>query len=338
MIRYHDRSNAVLDQPLHLRYALCDQQGELTDPPQLGCVRITTRRDDDKQFDARRDVLHTFAADHIQRICIGIYEVVLPVGVCCKEQRYFDQYRSSNTHMASVSSSFVMQHSAPALLGYCSVQQLRSQASQLEDNNNSDSSINAAIAHASQLIDRWTGRFFVPTRRTLFVSGHNSHRLPLPQPLLHLEGLQPVYGGTDPLPEINTTDEHTHATHKAYMLSSTTSMLARNWDHPCLLVNKHLPAGHNNIAVRGLFGTTNEQGNPPAAIVQATIRLATRHLCSTASNGPPPGPLASETTDGHSYQLAVTTAAQQACFSGDPDIDATVRAFQRPATAAVLST
>ncbi len=334
MIRYHDRSNAVLDQPLHLRYALCNQQGELTDPPRLDSVRITTRRDDDKQFDAQRDVLYTFTAKRIQRICTGIYEVVLPVGICRKEQRYFDQYHSRCRYIASVSSSFVMQRSAPALLGYCSVQQLRSQAGQLEDD--SDSSINAAIAHASQFIDRWTDRFFVPSRCTFFISGHNSYHLPLPQPLLNLERLQPVYGGTNPLSASHTHD-HTDATDETSILPPAISSLARNWDNPYLLANKHLPAGHNNIAIQGLFGTTNEQGNPPAAIVQATIRLAIRYLCSSASNGPPPGPLVSETTDGHSYQLAVTTAAQHACFSGDPDIDAVVRAFQRPVAAAVLS-
>ena len=66
--------------------------------------------------------------------------------------------------------------------------------------------------------------------------------------------------------------------------------------------------------------------------VLIALRLATFGHSDSAT---PPvtlaaGPVVSEHTDGHSYQLAVSAATKEACFSGDPDIDAVVAAHKRP--------
>ena len=337
-MRRYERNNALPDQPVHLRYVLRDVSGNLIDPPQLGRVRVSTVDFKSTEFQARQHVLQTFNPERIQRICKGVYEVVLPAGVCTRLQEYFDVYEGRDANIPAVYNSFVLQDKAPALVGYCNIEQLRHQDSQLEDEQAySDTVLNDAITHASQLLDRWTGRRFVPTRQTFFLDGSGSRMLPLPQPLLHLEGLQPLFGG-DATPWVTSACARSRATSSTQTLPPGSDGQARDWDNPCLIVGMRLPAGQRNIVVHGLFGTTDEEGNPPAAVVRTTARLAARNLLSNACNGPPPGPLVSETTDGHSYQLALSGAAQNACFSGDPDIDAVVQAFQRPmAPGAVLA-
>ncbi|MEM7403533.1 MAG: hypothetical protein AAF310_05995 [Myxococcota bacterium] len=333
MMHRHNRSNAVLDQPVYLRYVLRNASGNLADPLQLGRARVSTVDFTSKEFQARKHVLQTCYPERMQRICKGVYEVVLPAGVCRRLQEYFDVYESSDPDIPTVCNSFVMQDKAPAWVGYCNTQQVRCQDSPLEDEESySDAVVNEAIAAASQLMDRWTDRWFVPIRQTFFLSGSGSRMLALPQPLLHLEGLQPLFGG-DTAPWVTSACARSCTAGSTQTLAAFACDQARDWDNPCLIVGMRLPTGQRNIVVHGLFGTTDEEGNPPAAVVRATARLAARNLLNNTCNGPPPGPLVSETTDGHSYQLALSGAAQNACFSGDPDIDMVVRSFQRPVAA-----
>ena len=330
MMNRYDRSNAVLNQPISLRYVLRDVSGNLADPQQLGRVRVSTVDFQNKKFDAHKHVVQTFYPERIQRLCKGVYEVVLPAGVCNRLQEYFDVYEGSDPNIAAVYDRFVVQEKGCAWVGYCNMQQVRCQDSQLKDEETySNAAVNEAIVSASQLMDRWTGCWFVPTRQTFFLNGSGSRLLTLPHPLLHLEGLQPLYGG-DTTPWMTSVCARSCDPSSTKTLPAGSDEQARDWGNPCLLVGMRLPAGQRNIVVHGLFGTTDAQGNPPAAVVRATARLAARNLLSNACNGPPPGPLVSETTDGHSYQLALSTAAQAACFSGDPDVDMVVRSFQRP--------
>ncbi|MEM7494935.1 MAG: hypothetical protein AAF471_02095 [Myxococcota bacterium] len=348
MMHWHGRANATPGQPITLRCVTRSDTGVLTDPPSPRSWRVHAVPDTDPKFDAKQHTLYTAPADKIQRIRTGVYETMIPTGICTKPGTYHDvlrvaprtepsptkarhatgERRNISRQTADFScyrDSFSLREHAPPLVGYASIDRVRRQDPQLADDKAfPDDAVNEAVAAASSLLERWTGRWFAARRQTLLLDGSGTRFLPLPQPLLHLERLRPFFDAERPFSRL--LDGRDREPWEA-----GDRLEASDWDNP-RLVGPFFPRGRRNILIQGLFGTVNEEGETPAAVAQAAARLAARDLLRGSSLGPDTGagPVVGEHTDGHSYQLAVSAATQQACFSGDPAIDAVVAAHKRP--------
>ncbi len=295
MTPQYRRANASVGHPITLRGVIRSDAGEFTDAPTLAWNVYSA--DDDKK------TLYTATADFVHRIRQGVYETVIPSRILAKPGVYHDTLTAAG--VSRHTDRFTLHQHAPPLVGYASIAHIRREDPQLDDEKAfPDETINNAVAAASALMDRWTGRWFVPRWQTVVLDGSGTRTLTLPQPLLHLEALYPC-------------------------LNQGQNPNAADWDNPCL-TGAFFPRGRRNIRVTGLFGTVDEDEETPAAIVQATARLAARRLLERAGDGGVSGPVVSEHTDGHAYQRALSPAAREAYFSGDPDIDAVVAAHQRP--------
>ena len=229
-------------------------------------------------YDKEKDTkpIYTVTADKIRRIRNGVYETVIPGNVCGKTGEYYDSLVSKN--FPHELGKFTVHEHVPPLVGYASVVETRQKDLRLSDQTAfPDAVVNQAVETASNLIERWTGRWFTPKQQTIRLDGADSYILPLPQPLLVLESIHPffntnaVFGymlnGRDPDPREEQIDPQ-----------------ASDCDNPCLTCF-FFPRGKSNIIIKGLFGTVDQKGEPPSAIVTATARLAAKQLLQQAGDG-----------------------------------------------------
>ena len=99
------------------------------------------------------------------------------------------------------------------------------------------------------------------------------------------------------------------------------------------------PKGIQNIQIKGKWGYVEEDGSTPELIKRAAIKLVLYNFpalgdAEAQNEKNLRGKLRSETTDGHSYQLA-NNASESASsglsiLTGDDEIDGILKYFIRP--------
>lgn len=165
-----------------------------------------------------------------------------------------------------------------------------------------DERIQIQIALASELFEKWTGRFFEPRYQGLRVDGANRHVLPLGQPIIALQEVQNERSGS----VIEASSYRVYNRHlteglknpddrdnprielingcaaepefaNAIVTSGSTSLHApANWR------GKHAP---QNTLVRGLFGYTEPDGSPTGRTPHGIRRACALYALKLTSPG-----------------------------------------------------
>jgi hypothetical protein len=163
----------------------------------------------------------------------------------------------------------------------------------------SDERILEAILSASEMIDTWTGRSFVPIAKTIHVSGLHQRILPLGEPIC---AINDVYFGDDTL-GISRSAYSIFARHlterlrdpddresPALEFGSTNSYqdeLSSELSSNVFTSSRRFYNGVQNVRISGVFGYTEFDGSPvgrtPRAVRRATMLLALREMFPQSS-------------------------------------------------------
>lgn len=223
--------------------------------------------------------------------------------------------------------------------GYAFVSDFRSEG--VSQAQVSDARLQTLISSASQYVERMTARFFEPRSQTLTLDGTGSKTLALGQPIVGIDSVA-IDSSPYSVADLNLDS----SLYKVYNRHLTQGLfIPDDRDNPKLeffsFGGSHglvWPKGTQNVTVRGVFGYTEPDGSPsgrtPALIRHVTKLLVMREL-------PPLGSidkredaqrrfrLTSERTRDQSYTLEALQL--HGSFTGDPEIDNILVAFQRPA-------
>lgn len=191
----------------------------------------------------------------------------------------------------------------------------------------SDARLELLLEEASRLIDRVTGWFFEPRMLTLRLSGRGVPTLELAVPPVRLDRL--TLGSAD-------------LSLDPRELLIVGAPVQPGFDGP-RLTRRHgrvFPRGHGNVVAEGLWGFTEDDGSPtgrtPPAIRRATMLLVLRAVAPLADDASFEARsrwrIIEERTRDQSYRLDATkAAAASASLTGDPEVDALLSFYVRPA-------
>jgi hypothetical protein len=204
-----------------------------------------------------------------------------------------------------------------------------------------DSRLQLLIAAASQYVERMTARFFEPRAQTISLDGTGSKTLALGQPIIGIESVAIDSSS------YSVADLHFDASlYRVYNRHLTQRLfIPDDRDNPKLEFfsfggNQGLvwPKGTQNVTVRGVFGYTEPDGSltgrTPTLIRHVTKLLVMRELpllgqVDRREDAQRRFRLTSERTRDQSYTLEAI--ALHGSYTGDPEIDNILVAFQRPA-------
>lgn len=226
-----------------------------------------------------------------------------------------------------------------SMRGYAFVSDFRSEG--ISPAQASDARLQALISSASRYVERITARFFEPRAQTLTLDGTGSKTLALGQPIIAIES-----AAIDSSP-YSIADLHLDVSlYKVYNRHLTQGLfIPDDRDNPKLEFFSFggsqgivWPRGAQNVTVRGVFGYTEPDGSlvgrTPTLIRHATKLLVMRELAPLGSvdkreDAQRRFRLTSERTRDQSYTLEALQL--HGSFTGDPEIDNILVAFQRPA-------
>ncbi|HET9621814.1 MAG TPA: hypothetical protein VFP84_10625 [Kofleriaceae bacterium] len=219
----------------------------------------------------------------------------------------------------------------------------------------SDVRIARMIRLASQYVDRITGRFFTPRAMTLTVDGSGRRSQLLGHPIIGIGDVKMFAGLFDDLAELPVIPSffrvfNRHLT-QGLLDPDDRENPRLEFFHESDLLGVHAdPAadlglgslvwltGVQNVIIDGVFGYTDPDGSPtgrtPELIRHVTKLLVMRELPAMADfawreDRRQRWRITSERTRDQSYNLDALRA--QGIFTGDPEIDAILVSFQRPA-------
>ena len=207
---------------------------------------------------------------------------------------------------------------------YASIADLRAEGVTVAEA--SDARLELLLEEASRLIDRVTGWFFEPRLMTLRLSGRGGSTIELPVPPIRLDRL--MLGSS----ELPLDAEHLLIVGAPVQPGFDTPYLTRRY--------ARFPRGHGNVVAKGLWGFTEYDGTPtgrtPPAIRRATMLLVLRNLTPLADDAAfearSKWRIIEERTRDQSYKLdGAKAAAASASLTGDPDVDALLALYVRPA-------
>jgi hypothetical protein len=236
---------------------------------------------------------------------------------------------------------------------YALVSDLRAEGVQAKDA--SDVRIARMIRLASQYVDRITGRFFTPRAMTLTLDGSGRRAQLLGHPIVAVGEVKMFAGLFEDLAEIPVIPSffrpfNRHLTQGLLDPDDRENPRLEFFHESDLLGVYTTPAaqlglgalvwltGVQNIIIDGVFGYTDPDGSPtgrtPDLIRHVTKLLVMRELPVLADfawreDRRQRWRITSERTRDQSYNLDALRA--QGIFTGDPEIDAILVSFQRPA-------
>jgi len=228
-------------------------------------------------------------------------------------------------------------------MGYITVAEARAEGIPVPPAGPSDVQLQAAINTWSQFIDKACRQWFESRSLTLLVDGNSSDILFLPIPILTITGLYingdfttvldpmyyEVYNGRA-LPDDRPNPRLKMKHEKRDIFAGT------YWeDYP--LFSK----GQRNQKLIGTFGYLEPDGSTPLMIKRAVMKLISKSLMPMYSGFPAPpvpgGPVAKETTDGHSIEYAIASGAAGGMLGivGDPEVAQIITMYRAPLAMAV---
>ena len=223
--------------------------------------------------------------------------------------------------------------------GYAFVSDFRSEG--VSHAQASDARLQTLIASASHYVERITARFFEPRSQTFTLDGTESKTLALGQPIVGIDSVA-IDSSPYSLADLNL-DASLYRVYNRHLTQG--QFMPDDRDNPKLEFLSFggsqglvWPKGTQNVLVRGVFGYTEPDGSPsgrtPVLIRHVTKLLVMRELAPLGSvdkreDAQRRFRLTSERTRDQSYTLEALQL--HGSFTGDPEIDNILVAFQRPA-------
>ena len=198
-------------------------------------------------------------------------------------------------------------------MSYCTVPDLRAEG--LDEEKYSDEALTKLIKLSCEYIDRITGQFFEVRDMTVRLDGRGGKNLVLPYPLIDAECV-----------------EISHEIIEDYVIYNR----PEDRVYPKIFRNAGWPKGILNIEIKGTWGYVENDGSPPEPIKRIAMKLAMYNFpalnnAEAQEEKNINGLLISETTDGHSYELAEDAVANLYLNSitGDTEIDSVLKNYMR---------
>lgn len=254
--------------------------------------------------------------------------------------------------------------SASSSTGYCTIAELR--ALGIPDtgtNAKSNAELQTLITLASNMIDRYTGRFFEPRSQVINVDGKGRNGLLLGDPIIKINSItlrsddftsdQPIDLGDVRIYNRHLTQNLTNPDDRdspkiefiefdrRYERNNVSGNSAHYIFHP-----HRWPDGTQNVEIDGVFGYTEydqtEYGRTPFLISRATCLIVTRQLLYSAYSQADKANDAANwwrVTEMKTRDQSIKYAdpskfgrsrAGVGAFTGDPEIDAIIASFRRP--------
>lgn len=193
---------------------------------------------------------------------------------------------------------------------YVTIEELTAEGAEGTDDRKTN-----AIVLAQSYIDKMTGQWFDKKSKTIKFDGKSQSLLFLPFFAISISKIEVDDS------EISEDD---------YVLYNRFYPDDRN--NPKIKFEYNLPKGSLNISITGDFGYVEEDESTPAQIKKICLLLALNEVGELSDTSRRDvidrGRIIEEDTDGHSYKLSDVFSSGG--FTGDPEIDAVLRAYQSP--------
>lgn len=244
----------------------------------------------------------------------------------------------------------VVQHDGLALGGYCLASDLRGEG--VTADQASTSKLARLIREASDYVDRTTGTWFEPRPATHTLDGKGRDTLFLQTPTVAIASVTLSSAGTQIVDATaykvygwwsSPNDRWTPRIVRVSALQGSSLVPAYAWTGAGYAIAPVWPALRQNVIVDGVFGYLERDGSPaggtPSLIRKATMMLVVRNLAPMADQDAAfekknKHRIIEEKTREQSYALAkgggATGDGREAPFTGDPEIDQFLEAYQRP--------
>ena len=177
--------------------------------------------------------------------------------------------------------------------GYCTVQDMRDEG--VTDTQASDVRLGVLIDRWTKMINQWTGRFFSPLTKTIYVDGRGGRILHLYEPIIDIDSVALISDRTTP-----SESPYEDDLYKIYNRHMTSGLLnPDDRDNPRLemlhpeelslgmISPGEWPKGSQNLKVVGTFGYTDPDGSAfgrtPELIKFACVMLVVKGLTKVGS-------------------------------------------------------
>mgnify|MGYP001240412518 CR=1 FL=1 len=232
--------------------------------------------------------------------------------------------------------------------GYTTVQAMRDEG--VTTGMASDSKLQGLIRVASQMIDRWTGRWFEPRSRTFIVDGPGADTVMLNHPICAISDIQFLSSDLDTGGPVELAGVRIYNRHLTQLLLSPDDRENPRLEWATDFVQRHCPwpywpRGNQNIQITGIFGYTDPDGvspygSTPVLIEQACKMLVVRLLTPLGNaQAQQDQALANRITKMRTRDQEITWAAPSTsggggtaggAMSGDIAIDRILAGYVRP--------
>ncbi|MEE8150636.1 MAG: hypothetical protein V3T43_02830 [Nitrosomonadaceae bacterium] len=332
----YNRSNAIPDVEICLRTQF-KKFAVPVDPFDIINVKITNLDPRAVGYDENVNLLETIPDTGIGKIGQGLYQYVVSATTIGSIGTFYDvitfQLEQDGPIFTLINDFEVTENGLPKL-GYITVQDVRDEGLTNVEKY-SDEHINNRIQYNTKLIERYTGRFFEARKLILDFDGPGAFDLQIDVPIVNVDEVT-LLDREFPVTRIFTFDLDDLVIFNRHITMGLQEPDDR--ENP-KIGNVWFPRGRQNVRVEGTFGYTEQDGSTPPEILRALTLMVLRDkelLASPKRNrsllqglG---GQVKSESTDGHSYSLAVPTpaAGRTPYFTGNEEIDHLLHPFVRP--------
>lgn len=332
----YDRSNAIPNKAICLRSQF-KKFGAPFDPFQIVEVLITDKDPRAVDYDENVNLLETIPEAAIGKVGQGLYQYVVSATTITAVGSFFDVVRfrfEMDGPIYDLINDFDVTATGLPKLGYITVADVRAEGL-TNTTKYPDALINQRIQYNTKLIERYTGQFFEARKLIIDYDGHGSYELPVEVPIVNIDEVT-LLDREFPVTRVFTFELDDITVFNRHITQGLTEPDDRV--NP-KIGNVWFPRGRQNVRLEGTFGYTERDGSTPPEIVRALILMVLRDkelLASPRRNASLlqglGGQVKSESTDGHSYSLAVPTpaAGRTPYFTGNEEIDHLLHPFVRP--------
>lgn len=331
----YTRSNAIPNQQIELR-TLFKKFNAPFDPADWGPVLITKKDPRDPTYVEATDLLETIPKVQISHVGAGLFQYQTANTTITAVGTFYDvfkfKFEIGGDEFMVVNTFQVTANGLPKL-GYVTTDEVYGEG--LDQVKYPPALVNSRIAVASRMIDEFTGRWFEARQMTMDIDGTGTYELHLDTPIVSVDEVV-LLDREFPVTKVFTFELDDLVIYNRHIAQGMVEPDDR--ENP-MLGNVYFPKGRMNIRLTGAFGYTDGNGNTPDLIKRACILMVLRDKEPLASRGRQNsllvglgGPLKSERTDDHEYELAVSEVSMgsRAYFTGDPEIDQLLLNFRRP--------